>query len=97
MDSATFEEGIIDRATGRNMAYNMIDYKWRPFNQFPEFDTEIMETHVDAFQFKAVGIAEVTGAAAAPAVLQAVSNACGTHITEYPATPNVVLKALGKL
>lgn len=96
-DSATFEEGIIDTATGRNMAYNMIEHKWRPFNQFPEFDTDVKESHWDTFQFKALGVGEITGAAAAPAVLQAVSNAIGAHVTEYPATPKAVLKALGKL
>ncbi|MDL2217963.1 xanthine dehydrogenase family protein molybdopterin-binding subunit, partial [Christensenellaceae bacterium OttesenSCG-928-M15] len=97
MDSALFEENIVDPATGRTMTYNMIEYKWRPFNQFPKFDTSILESQFDTFQFKAVGVAEITGAATAPAVMQAISNAIGTHVSEYPATPKVVLKALGKL
>lgn len=97
MDSATYEESIVDQATGRTMTYNMIDYKWRPFNEFPEFETEILESQFDTFQFKAVGVAEITGAASAPAVIQAISNAIGKHVTEYPATPQVILKTLGKL
>jgi CO/xanthine dehydrogenase Mo-binding subunit len=97
MDSATYEENIIDYATGRTMTYNMIEYKWRPFNEFPTFSSKILESQLDSFHFKAVGIAEVTGAAMAPAVMQAISNAVGVKVAEYPATPAVVLKALGKL
>lgn len=97
MDSAVYEEGILDTATGRNMSYNMIEHKWRPFNNFPEFETEVMESQFDTFQFKAVGIGEITGASTAPVILQAISNAVGVHVSEYPATPQVILKALGKL
>ena len=35
LDTATFEEHVIDPGTGRNMTYDMIEYKWRPFNEFP--------------------------------------------------------------
>ena len=97
MDSALFEENVVDGPTGRVMTYNMIEYKWRPFNQFPSFDSSILESQFDTFQFKAVGVGEITGAATAPAVMQAISNAIGTQVSEYPATPNVILKALGKL
>lgn len=97
MDSALYEENVVDAPTGRTLTYNMIDYKWRPFNQFPSFETSILESQFDTFQFKAVGIGEITGAATAPAVMQAISNAIGTHVSEYPATPQVVLRALGKL
>lgn len=96
LDSALYEENIIDPATGRVLTGNMIDYKWRPFNQFPDFDTSILESQFDTFQFKAVGVAEITGAAMAPALMQAISNAIGVNVSEYPATPQVILKALGK-
>jgi CO/xanthine dehydrogenase Mo-binding subunit len=97
MDSATFEQNITDEATGRIMNGNMIDYKWRTFNNFPEFTTTVLESQFDTFQFKATGIAEISGGASAPAVIQAISNAIGKHVTEYPATPDVILKTLGKL
>ena len=35
-------------------------------------------------------------AAAASAVLMAISNAIGTEVNEYPATPEVILKAMKK-
>ena len=39
---------------------------------------------------------EISGAAGASAVLMAISNAIGVDIKDYPATPAVILKALGK-
>ena len=97
LDTALFEEHIVDKATGRPLSYNMIEYKWRPFNEFPHFDTVMLESQFDSFQFKAVGVGEIAGAAAASATMQAISNAIGAQVSEYPATPDVVLKALGKL
>ena len=35
LDTAIYEEHIIDPATKRPLTYNMIEYKWRPFNDFP--------------------------------------------------------------
>lgn len=97
LDTALFEEHIIDPVTHRNMTYDMIEYKWRPFNEFPTFDTYFMESQFDTFQFKAIGVGEISGGAAASAVMQAISNATGVQINTYPATPDVVLKALQKL
>lgn len=97
LDTALFEEHIVDKATGRPLTYNMLEYKWRPFNEFPKYDTVMLESQFDTFQFKAVGVGEIAGAAAASATMQAISNAIGVQVSEYPATPNVILKALGKL
>ena len=97
LDSALFEENIVDRPTGRTMTYNMINYPWRPFNQFPEHDHSILESRFDTFQFMGLGVAEIVGAATAPCCMQAISNAIGVQVSEYPATPAVILKALGKL
>jgi CO/xanthine dehydrogenase Mo-binding subunit len=97
VDTAIFEENILDRATGRLLSSSLIDYKWRPFNEFPPYDSYIMESQIDSFMFKALGIGEISGAAGASAVLMAVSNAIGADVKEYPATPSVVLKAMGKI
>ena len=96
IDTAIFEECILDPATGRLLSSSLIDYKWRPFNEFPPYDAYIMESQIDSFMFKALGIGEISGAAGASAVLMAVSNAIGVDIKDYPATPSVILKALGK-
>ena len=61
LDTATFEEHVIDPGTGRNMTYDMIEYKWRPFNEFPEYETCILESQFDTFQFKATGVGEIAG------------------------------------
>ena len=97
LDTATFEEHIIDPGTGRNLTYDMIEYKWRPFNEFPEYETCFLESKFDTFQFKATGVGEIAGAAAASATMQAISNAIGVQVSQYPATPDVILKALGKI
>lgn len=97
LDTATFEEHIIDPGTGRTMTYDMIEYKWRPFNEFPEYETCFLESQFDTFQFKATGVGEIAGAAAASATMQAISNAIGVQVAQYPATPDVILKALGKI
>jgi len=97
LDTALFEENIIDPATGRTMTYNMIEYKWRPFNEFPKYDAVMLSSQFDTFRFKAVGVGEIAGASAASACMQAISNAIGKQVSEYPATPDVILKAIGKL
>ena len=96
-DTASFEECIQDHETGRLVTSNLLDYKWRTFNEFPTYDAYVMESQIDSYMFRALGIGEVSGAAGAGAVLMAVSNATGVDIKEYPATPAVILKAIGKL
>lgn len=97
LDTALYEEHIVDPATGRPLTYNMIEYKWRTFNEFPTFDTVMLSSQFDTFMFKALGVGEISGAAAASATMQAISNAIGVEVAEYPATPNVIFKALGKM
>jgi len=99
MDTAQLEEHVIDPVIGRTLTANMIDYKWRPFNELPHFDTCVLESKWDTKNpFGAIGIGEITGAAAPAAVLMAIENAIGgAEINEYPATPNRILKALGKI
>ena len=47
--------------------------------------------------FGAIGIGEITGAPGIPAVYMAIENAIGRQcLDQYPATPDVILKALGK-
>lgn len=97
LDTALFEENITDPATGRQMTYDMLEYKWRPFNEFPDLDCCFMNSQFDTFHFKALGVGEITGAAAASATMQAISNAIGVQICEYPATPAAVLRAMGRV
>jgi CO/xanthine dehydrogenase Mo-binding subunit len=97
LDTAFFEETITDKITGKILTYDMTNYKWRTFNEFPHFDTCITESQWDTQYFKAIGFGEIAGAAAASAALMAISNAIGVEVKDYPATPAVILKALGKI
>ena len=97
IDTAIFEECVLDRSTGRSMASSLVDYKRRTFKEFPPYDAVVLESQIDSFMFKALGIGEISGAAGASAVLMAISNAIGADIEEYPATPAVILKALNKI
>ncbi len=96
-DTALFEEMVMDKKIGRFMTSNMIDYKWRTFNEFPPFDAVILEGQFNTESFHALGFGEITGSPGPSAILMAVSNAIGHEIKEYPCTPAVVLRAMGKL
>jgi xanthine dehydrogenase molybdenum-binding subunit len=76
---------------------NMIDYKWRTFLELPRFDHTLLETPFDSPSFGAIGISEITTTPGPGAVLMAVSNAIGRQLYDYPLTPEIVLKALGKV
>jgi CO/xanthine dehydrogenase Mo-binding subunit len=97
IDSAIFEETILDRRTGHIVNANMIDYKWRTFNELPVIDNVVLETPFPSHRFHAVGVGEIATSPGPSAVLMAVSNAVGTWMHEYPMTPDRVLKALNRV
>jgi CO/xanthine dehydrogenase Mo-binding subunit len=96
IDSAIFEESVIDRRTGHMLNANLIDYKWRTFAELPVAEYVALETPFPTHRFHAVGVGEIATAPGTTAVLMAVSNAIGTWLYQYPATPDRVLKALSK-
>ena len=57
----------------------------------------VLETPIPSHRFHAVGVGEIATSPGPVAVLMAVSNAIGVWLHEYPATPERVLKALGKV
>ncbi|HEY77909.1 MAG TPA: xanthine dehydrogenase family protein molybdopterin-binding subunit [Dehalococcoidia bacterium] len=97
IDTALFERSVLDRSTGHIMNCNMIDYKWRTYIDLPQFQNVILETPIPSHRFKAIGVGEVAPAPGPSAVLMAISNAIGKQIMDYPATPDKILKALGKI
>jgi CO/xanthine dehydrogenase Mo-binding subunit len=97
IDTALFEETILDTRLGRILNANMIDYQWRSFSELPEMDHVILETPLPTHRFHAVGVGEIAPSPGPSAVLMAVSNAIGTRLHEYPLTPDKVLAALGKI
>jgi xanthine dehydrogenase molybdenum-binding subunit len=97
IDSAIFEETILDYSTGHILNANMVDYKWRTFPELPVIDNVVLETPFPSHRFHAVGVGEVATSPGPVAVLMAVSNAIGVWLHDYPVTPDRVLKALGKI
>jgi len=97
IDSALFEETVLDQSTGCILNSNMIDYKWRTFSELPPIDNVIMETPFASHRFGAVGVGEIATSPGPSAVLMATSNAIGVWLHEYPVTPQRVLNALGKV
>jgi CO/xanthine dehydrogenase Mo-binding subunit len=96
-DTALFEEILIDQHNGHIVNGNMIDYKWRTFNEFPPFDAVVLESQFDTESFKALGFGEISGSPAPSSILMAISNAIGKEVTHYPATADVILRTLGKI
>jgi CO/xanthine dehydrogenase Mo-binding subunit len=96
IDSAIFEETVVDPVVGGILNTNLIDYKWRTTAELPVIENVVLETPVDTHRFRAVGVGEITTSPGPSAVLMAASNAIGQWLYEYPVTPERILKALGK-
>ncbi len=96
IDSAIFEETVLDPSSGHILNANLIDYKWRTFVELPIMEQVVLETPMPTHRFHAVGVGEIATSPGPSAVLMAVSNAVGSWLHEYPVTPEKVLKALRK-
>ncbi|MEM0487847.1 MAG: xanthine dehydrogenase family protein molybdopterin-binding subunit [Candidatus Bathyarchaeia archaeon] len=94
IDSALFEETVIDRKTGRVLNNNLIDYKWRTFHDLPEIINVVLETPFPSHCFGAVGVGEITTSPGPSAVLMAVSNAISRWINTYPLSPSLLLNLI---
>ncbi len=96
LDSAIFEESVLDKKLGRILNPNMVDYKWRTFLELPVFEAVILETPINTHLFNSVGFGEIVTSPAPSAVLMAVSNAVGRFFDTYPITPEMILQTPGK-
>ncbi|MBI5442389.1 MAG: xanthine dehydrogenase family protein molybdopterin-binding subunit [Deltaproteobacteria bacterium] len=96
IDSALFEETVLDPNTGHVLNSNLADYKWRTTAELPPIENVVLETPIDTHRFRAIGVGEITTSPGPSAVLMATSNAIGRWLHEYPVTPERILKALGR-
>ena len=96
-DTGLMEENVLDKSIGRVLTANLIDYKWRTFNEFPPMKVVIQESLPEVSRWKAVGLGEISGAPGPAAMMMAISNAIGKDYCEYPASREGILKALGKI
>jgi CO/xanthine dehydrogenase Mo-binding subunit len=87
------EEYIYDQKTGVKLSTNMFDYKKVGMLDMPRVDLELLETRGSNACYGGSGISH--SLANTHLVIMAIHNAIGKWV-ESPATPDRVLKALGK-
>jgi xanthine dehydrogenase molybdenum-binding subunit len=91
-----FEEIVHDPVTGVMLNGNLLDYKIATMNDVGLIGTELVETGMGYGPYGLVGIGEDVAAVVPALVGPAVHNAIGVWVDDFPVTPSVVLKALGK-
>ena len=87
------EDYVFDKATGVRLNTNMIDYKKPTILEMAKVDSALMETRSGNAAYGANGISH--SLANTHLIICAIQNAIGKWI-DPPATPDRVLKALGK-
>jgi CO/xanthine dehydrogenase Mo-binding subunit len=87
------EDFFYDKATGVKLNANMLDYKKVGMLDMPPVDRKFLETRVGNAAYGANGISH--SLANTHLVICAIHNAIGKWV-DPPATPDKVLKALGK-
>jgi putative selenate reductase molybdopterin-binding subunit len=79
---------------GRPYVRDLRDYHIFQANEMPELETIFVETFEPTHPFGVKAVAEIPMDGVAPAVANAVLDACGVHIDTLPITPERVWKAL---
>lgn len=97
MGYALMEELTFDSESGALLTSDFLDYKMPTTAEMPPVKTIIVETHESTGPFGAKGAAEPAVIVPAPAITNAIYDAIGVRITSLPATPEKILRALGKL
>jgi len=87
------EDYVFDKKTGVKLNANMFDYKKVSMLDMPKVDTQLLETRAGNAAYGANGISH--SLANTHLVICAIQNAIGKWV-DPPATPDKVLKALGK-
>ncbi|HSW39980.1 MAG TPA: molybdopterin cofactor-binding domain-containing protein, partial [Acidobacteriota bacterium] len=87
------EEFIYDRPTGLKLSTNIVEYKKVSMLDMPRVDLELLETRAGNAAYGANGISH--SLANTHLIICAIQNAIGKWV-DPPATPDKVLKALGK-
>ena len=88
------EEFIFDQKTGVRLSANMFEYKKVSMLDMPKVDLELLETRASNACYGGSGISH--SLANTHLIIMAIHNATGKWV-ESPATPDRVLKALGKV
>ncbi len=91
-------EGMVkDEGTGVSLNPNYLDYKIMTYADIPaQYNSHLYEHPDDFGPMGAKGIAEPSCGSPAPAIANAIYNACGARVYSTMITPNKILAALGK-
>jgi putative selenate reductase molybdopterin-binding subunit len=89
-------EWMIFDDQGRPLHLNFRDYHIFTAMDMPEIETILVSTHEPTGPFGAKAIAEIPVNGPAPAITNAIFNACGVRIRELPVTPEKILSGLEK-
>ncbi len=93
---AVCEEMVYDDK-GQPREIDLMDYHIFRADEMPELKTIFVETYEPTHPFGAKAVAEIPLDGVAPAVGNAILDACGADLHQNPATPERILKALHKL
>lgn len=96
MGRVMYEGCIKDDATGVTLNPNYLDYKLPTHADIPEMPIELYEKFDWCGPMGVKGVGEPMCLGTAPAVANAVYNACGARINSTRLTPDKILAALGK-
>ncbi len=92
---AVCEEMLYD-SKGNSIVQELGDYKIFAANEMPELQTIFVQTYEPSHPFGLKAVAEIPMDGVAPAVANAVYDACGVWLNEIPLTPERVWQALKK-
>jgi xanthine dehydrogenase molybdenum-binding subunit len=90
-----YEEHLYDKPSGVPLTTNFLDYKILTIKDNHKQQNDICTESYDKMgPFGAKGTGEPPIGPAAPAIANAIYNAIGVRLKEFPATPDIILKAL---
>ncbi len=90
---AVCEEMLYDDQ-GRAREQDLVDYHIFRADEMPKLDTIFVQTYEPSHPFGVKAVAEIPMDGVAPAVGNAILDACGAKLNEIPATPERVWRAL---
>jgi len=90
---AVSEEMIYDQK-GRAREKDLVDYHIFRSDEIPEMKTIFVETYEPSHPFGVKAVAEIPMDGVAPAVGNAIQDACGAILVKNPATPERILNAI---
>jgi putative selenate reductase molybdopterin-binding subunit len=93
---AVCEEMLYD-PKGQPRETNLIDYHIFRSDEMPELKTIFVETYEPTHPFGAKAVAEIPLDGVAPAVGNAIMDACGADLHQNPATPERILTAIKEM